>query len=281
MSGPTVVVTDSTVGPAGARPPGADVLVVALDVVVDGVARPETGLHTDELVRLLRAGVRVTTSRPSPEAFAAAYALAFGAGADAVVSVHLSGELSGTVDAARSAAGDTGRVEVVDSRSAAAGLVSAVLTAASAAARGEDPRACGDLARAAGEASRLWLAPASDGHLERGGRGPGPAPATPAGLTAHRLLALEGGRLVSAGRVRTPGAVLTRLVDLAAGALSGTAGTCEVVVHHLDAARRALELAELLRARTGADVSVTGLGAVLGSHVGPGAVGVAVVPSPA
>src|SRR3712207_4291705 len=53
-------------------------------------------------------GQRVSTSRPTPGDFVAAYRRRLAAGADRIVSVHLSAELSGTVDAARLAAAQVG-----------------------------------------------------------------------------------------------------------------------------------------------------------------------------
>ena len=126
------VVTDSTAAlPAGAAARwGID--VVPLDVVVDG--RPHTegvDLAPADLVAALRAGAKVSTSQPAPEAFSRAYARAAAAGASAVVSVHLSGELSGTVASARSAAERAPLpVHVVDSRSVAMGIGFAALAAA-------------------------------------------------------------------------------------------------------------------------------------------------------
>ncbi len=55
----------------------------------------------------------------------------------------------------------------------------------------------------------------------------------------------------------------------------------DVAVHHLDSPERAERLAERLRARLGGDdvgVRVVELGAVVGAHVGPGTLAVAVVP---
>ena len=97
----------------------------------------------------------MTTSRPSPQAFVETYRAVHGGGATAIVSVHLSGEISGTVDAARPAArevaGDGIDVEVVDSRSMGMGLGYAVITAARAARRrrGRPRRWRGDAAHRA------------------------------------------------------------------------------------------------------------------------------------
>lgn len=111
-----------------------------LDVVVDGARHVEgVDLSPDELVGALTRGARVTTSQPPPAAFADAFARAVEAGATAIVSVHLSGELSGTVQAARLAAATAPvPVHVVDSRVVGMALGFVVLDAARFAAGGED-----------------------------------------------------------------------------------------------------------------------------------------------
>src|SRR3954468_437549 len=118
------VVTDST----AYLPPDLvqrfGLTVVPLQVVVGGRSLAE-GVEVDssEVARALREWRPVTTSRPSPQAFAEAY---HGLGVAEVVSVHLSADLSGTVDAARAAAkqvaSDGVHVAVVDSRLLGMGL---------------------------------------------------------------------------------------------------------------------------------------------------------------
>ena len=80
------------------------IAVVPLQVVIGGTAYDEGDVEAAAIVHALRAGQTVTTSRPNPQAFADVYAAAAAAGATAVVSVHLSAEMSGTVDSARLAA---------------------------------------------------------------------------------------------------------------------------------------------------------------------------------
>src|ERR1700731_4929996 len=88
----------------------------------------------EEPARALREWHPVTTSRPSPERFAHAYKAAAGAGATGIVSVHLSGAMSGTAEAARLAAGSAPvPVEVVDTGLIGMGLGFAALSAAAAA----------------------------------------------------------------------------------------------------------------------------------------------------
>lgn len=288
MSARTLVVTDSTAGLPAGEPGGTGVQVVVLDVVVDGVAHPETGLDTERHVARLRSAARVTTSRPSPAAFVAAYEAAQAAGASGVVSVHLAGTLSGTVEAARLAAQAVGvRVEVVDSRTAAAGLAAGVLAAVRSAREGRDVRSvAGDAARACG-ASRLWFAPATAEHLLRGGRAGRPeqraalAAQLSSVLSARPVLRMTDGELVPVARARTSSRLHALLADLVGRELATAGRRMEVVVHHAGAAEQAEDLARVLRARSGPTavrVRVQPLGPVLTSHVGPGALGVAVVP---
>ncbi|CAM5780856.1 DegV family protein [Cellulomonas persica] len=106
--------------------------VVPLDVLV-GTERHVEGvdLTPADLLVALRRGTRVSTSQPPPAAFAAAYRAAAEAGAREIVSVHLSGELSGTVSAARvAAAGAPVPVHVMDSTVTVMALGYTVLAAA-------------------------------------------------------------------------------------------------------------------------------------------------------
>src|SRR5690349_8083803 len=133
MSGHVAVVTDSTAYLPAGEAERIGVTVVPLHVVLGGQSLAE-GVEVDSarLAKALADDVSVTTSRPAPAAFVQAYRAC---GSTSVVSLHLSGEISGTVDAARTAAREVAadgiEVEVVDSRSLGMGLGYAVLTAAS------------------------------------------------------------------------------------------------------------------------------------------------------
>jgi fatty acid-binding protein DegV len=71
---------------------------------------------------------------------------------------------------------------------------------------------------------------------------------------------------------------MNRLEELAVTGIQGR--SVKVAVHHLDAADRAQQLAKRLSDRTGIEVPVTEIGAVVGAHVGPGMVAVVVSPAP-
>src|SRR5690625_2813658 len=152
----TVVVTDSTaILPAieveGRS--GQDVDVVALDVVIDGQShRDGIDITPRQLAAALRATATVSTSRHSADERVGVDRRLTEEGADGMVSIHVSGALSGAVDAARVAARETSiPVEVVDSGSIATGLGHAVASAVAGAERGLELTEVAQVARARAE----------------------------------------------------------------------------------------------------------------------------------
>ncbi len=229
--------------------------VVPLYVVLAGRSGRE-GLEVspaDVARTLSQRGGRVSTSRPTPGDFVAAYRRRLGAGARHLVSVHLSAELSGTWDAAR-------------------------LAAARAAADG----ACVDdvvaTARRTAAATRTFFVVETLEHLRRGGR-LGPAAAfLGSALAVKPVLHVRDGTVVPLEKVRTSARALARLVQRAVEAAGD--GPVALAVHHLAAPERAERLAAELRARLPrhTELHLSELGAAIGAHVGPGSVGVVVSP---
>jgi DegV family protein with EDD domain len=259
--------------------------VVPLYVVLAGRSgREGSDISSAEVARsLAQRGGHVSTSRPTPGDFVAVYRRLLDGGADRVVSVHLSGELSGTWDAARVAAGQVGEhlVTVLDSRSAAMGTGFAVLAAARAAADGRSAPEVAGAARETAAATRTFFVVDTLEHLRRGGRIGGAAALLGSALAVKPVLHVADGQVVPLERVRTSGRALNRLVQRAVD----VAGDRPVylAVHHLAAPERAERLAEQLTERLPGllELHVSELGAAVGAHVGPGAVGVVVDPTPA
>jgi DegV family protein with EDD domain len=205
------------------------------------------------------------------------------AGATGAVSIHLSGELSGTVDAARIAARtmiDEGfPVQVLDSRSLGMGLGFAVLAAAHQAIAGADAEQVARLADQVALASRAWLYVDDLEYLRRGGRVNAAVARLGTALAVKPLLYLMDGRIELLERVRTTSRALIRLEELVLARATGQ--PVDLAVHHLDAAERATELATRLAQRLPVrQLVVSELGAAVGAHAGPGAVGVVIAPVP-
>jgi DegV family protein with EDD domain len=283
MSGHVVLVTDSTayLPPSVAGELG--ITVVPLSVVLDGASFAEgVDIDGDQVARALKDDVPVTTSRPSPAAFIEVYQRLQAEGAAAIVSVHLSGDISGTVDAARLAAAEVASsgltVEVVDSRSIGMGLGFGVITAARVAAGGATPRESAEAALRRSLNASIFMYVDTLEYLRRGGRIGAAQAWLGSALTIKPLLNLVDGRLEPLDRVRTAERAIARLVEVAVA--EADTGLVDVAVHHLAAADRAEAVADRLRAQVPAlnELEVSEVGAVIGAHVGPGSVGVVVSP---
>jgi DegV family protein with EDD domain len=274
------VVTDSTAYlPVELR--GAhDLTVVPLTVIVNGTEGLEgEEIAPAEVARALGARrAEVHTSRPAPEQFVLTYRRLLDAGADGVVSVHLSSRLSGTYEAARLAADEVGpRVAVVDSKTTGMGLGFAALAADAVAGSGAPldvvERAAVDHAA---RVSTLFYVDTLE-FLRRGGRIGAASALLGTALSVKPILHMVDGSIVVRDKVRTAGRALARLVDLAVEA-SG-AGDVDVAVHHLAAPDRAAALADQVSVRLGErlrDCYIAEIGAVVAAHVGPGVAGVVV-----
>lgn len=281
ISPPTVaVVTDSTAYLPPGVPEKFGITVVPLHVKAgDRMLLEGIELSPQQFAEWITApGRTASTQPPSVDAFKAAYN---GLRVRDIVSVHLSGRLSGTREAAVTAAyslADTGgaRVKVVDSRQAAMGLGFAVMAAAEAAAAGGD---IFDVAAAAEESARrttmIFYVETLE-YLRRGGRIGGAAALIGTALQVKPLLHLVNGMIEPLTRVRGGTKALGRLEDT----IVETAGTdpVDICIHHLAAREGADALGERLRARLPGLQSMyqSEVGAVIGAHVGPGLLGAVV-----
>lgn len=287
------MVTDSTSSLGPSTTDRGDIVIVPLQVVIDGVSRPEslggedprgTAVTPAEVARALRDGRRVTTSRPGPEAFDRAYRALAEAGFDAVVSAHLSHAVSGTSDAAVVAAPDAPiPVTVVDTGTVAMATGFAVLAGARAARAGADAESVAELVERSAAASTTYFCVADLEHLRRGGRIGAAAALVGSALSVKPLLTVENGVIRPYERVRTTTRAHARLVELGLGALARGAAAhsgVDVAVHHLDDLASAERLAAQLSGRVSVpgEVVIAELSAVLGVHVGPGTLGVVVAP---
>ncbi|MCU1591434.1 MAG: DegV family protein [Frankiales bacterium] len=273
------VVTDSTAYLPEGIAAKHEIGVVPLHVVL-GLRSGTEGIQVapaDVASALTERRVDVSTSRPTPSEFAAAYREC---GCPCIVSVHLSGALSGTVEAARLGAEEVLaegiEVRVVDSGTIAMGLGFAVIAAAEAATSGADVDAVEAAATKTAAATETLFYVDTLEHLRRGGRIGAAAALFGTALAVKPLLHVVDGRIAPLEKVRTASKALARLEDLAVGIAGDDA--VDLAVHHLAAPDKAGALADRLRARvTGlASLHVSEVGAVVGAHVGPGLLGVVV-----
>lgn len=271
------VVTDST----AFLPPGLDdVRVVPLRVSLGSQERTDgVDVGPEDVAAALREKVAVTTSRPAPAEFAAAFRACLDGGATHVVSVHLAAALSGTWESATLAAQDFphGVVRVVDSRSTAAALGFAVQAAAEAARDGASAAQVQGAATEVVDRTRTLFCVETIEYLRRGGRIGTAAGLLATSLSIKPILQMVEGRIVALEKVRTSTKALARLVQLTAE--SAGDGPVDLAVHHLAARDRAQQVAAQLRAAVPSigELYVAELGPVIAAHLGPGVIGTVIV----
>jgi DegV family protein with EDD domain len=273
------VVTDSTAYLPRAQAEAAAVKVVPVQVIIGGETLDETAVSSSDIADALREWRPISTSRPSPSVFVEVYNQLSLDGADEIVSVHLSGAMSATVESAVLAAKEVSvPVRVIDSRSIGMGLGFPVLAAAQAAAEGADAQRVEEIARRrSGAASVLFYVDTLE-YLRRGGRIGKAAALVGSALSVKPLLHLVDGSVVPLEKVRTTSKALGRLEELAVERVGD--GAADLAVQHLANADRAHTLAGRIQESAGGSVAVTvgEVGAVVGAHVGPGMIAVAICP---
>jgi len=280
---PVALVTDSTASLPADVAAARDITVVPLQVVIGATSYDEGvdgGATPAMLAEALHAWTPVSTSRPNPDEMLEVYEkLAIG-GATEIVSIHLSGELSGTFESAQLAARKASvPVQTVDSRQVGMGTGFAVLSACDARDEGGDASAVAAAARRRVSLTTSLFYVDTLEYLRRGGRVGAAAALVGSALAVKPILRIEDGRVTPYERVRTAGKALGRLEELAVDA-AGSAPV-DVAVAHLASPERGATLAErlgerLARGLEGRPVHLGEIGAVLGAHVGPGMVAVVV-----
>jgi len=257
-----------------------DVIVVPLQVIIGAKAYDEGTEATPEMVATaLKGRAPVSTSRPSPEAFLRAYERAAQAGAEAIVSVHLSSEVSGTFESAELAAKRASiPVHPVDSRQLGMATGFAVQAAAEALEVGAGAEEAAEVARARAAVMTALFYVDTLEYLRRGGRVGVAAAWLGSALAVKPLLKVEDGSIVALEKVRTSAKAVNRLLELAVSAAQDT--DVDVAVSHLANPAGAEALASQLTQRLSQldSVVVTQVGAVIGAHVGPGMLAVVVAP---
>ncbi|OFE16405.1 fatty acid-binding protein DegV [Humibacillus sp. DSM 29435] len=278
------IVTDSTAYLPADVAASHDIAVVPLHVVVGGSEHSEgSDITPAQVASALRDYTVVTTSRPTPQVFLETYRRLAHEGADQVVSIHLSSQMSGTVESARLAARESPvPVHVIDSETLGMAMGFAVVAAAEVAGSGGDLSAVVSAVTARLEGSTVLFYVDTLEHLRRGGRIGAASAMLGSALAIKPILAVRGGRIVPVEKVRTSSRAIARIQSMVLGHVNAGGHVVDIAVHHLDAADRAEALAGELRTKLpGAPkVMVVELGAVVGAHVGPGTLAIALSPRP-
>jgi DegV family protein with EDD domain len=275
--GRVAIVTDSASDMDPARAASLGISIVPL-IVNFGKETFSAGvnLSTDEFWKRMTAPEAPfpTTAACSPGDFQQAYQRAFDGGADAVVSVHVAGTLSGTIKAA-----EVGRamfkdreIHIVDSMSASMGEgILAELGVEMANAGVPAAEIASTLTRRR-EDIGVYLGLETLEYLKRGGRISGAQAAIGTLLSVKPIIEIKDGKVETAERVRTRGKAREKLVELLTVRPMDRLSILHTTASDVDEFQKEL----LPRIPGGIDpskVTVDTVGPSVGPHLGPGCVG--------
>jgi DegV family protein with EDD domain len=277
-----MVVTDSTSNIPTQLMNGNPIQVLPLQVIWDHkVFKDGVDIQPKEFYqRLATDKILPSTSQTTPEEFKAAYAQLIEQGFD-ILSIHISSKLSGTMDSAIQAkrAFPGANIELVDSFSTSMAMGFQVLSAARMASIGANLAECKSVAQEAIKHTGVYFALNTLEFLHRGGRIGGAAAFMGTMLNLKPLLELRDGRIEAVERVRTFNKTVDRLLDLVEARLKNEKGPIRLAAIHANEPEKVNELLERAIKRFSntvvTDAVISTVSPVLGTHTGPGALGLA------
>ncbi len=249
------------------------VLIWGEETLLDGV-----DIQPDEFyARLKTASVMPTTSQASAQSFKEVFEKLAAEGKD-ILAVLISDKLSGTITSATQALEfvPDARVEIFNSHSVAMALGFQVLEAAKAAAQGASLEECKAAAESARQRTGVIFAVDTLEFLHRGGRIGGASRFLGTALQMKPILEVTGGRVEPIERVRTKRKAHARVIELIAERTQGR-GAVKLATLHAAAEADASALLKAAEERLGnvEETIFSEVSPVVGTHAGPGTVGLA------
>lgn len=248
------------------------VLIWDGETLLDGVDISPTEFYA----RLTTSKNLPTTSQASMAAFKELFEPHVQRGVP-ILTIVISADLSGTLQSAQQAKAlfPEARIELVDSRSTAMAMGFQVLAAARAAQAGEPFEEVVKVAEAAREKSGVIFAVDTLEFLHRGGRIGGAARLLGTALNLKPLLHVVDGKVEPLEKVRTKAKAHVRLIELIAERVDGR-DKVRLSTLHAASPEEAEKLLQRVQERVNpVEALITEVGPVLGTHVGPGTVGIA------
>ncbi|MCX8006928.1 MAG: DegV family protein [Coriobacteriia bacterium] len=271
------VVTDSTSYLPESDVERHGIRIVPLSVTLDGVTYVERVADAAFYEALRRSSSFPTSSQPSAATIADSFQAAVRDGHE-VVGVFLPSEISGAFSTALLARDmvlqehPDARIEIVDSRSNCMELGFAVLAAARAADEGASYAEAAQAAREMTLHTRFLFVPDTLEYLRRGGRIGSASALIGTVLQIRPILTVVDGKTDVFAKVRTKRKAMAEIVAAFARDADDK-GLVDVVAHHIDDEDEGRELAAMAGEAVGREVPVVPVGPTIGTHVGPGSVG--------
>lgn len=218
-----------------------------------------------------------TTSQPSTQDFLQAFESLADGGADNIFVPLISSGISGTVDSARAAAEVFNRVpvEIIDTHITSSGLVLVLLAAIRAAQQGKPLQEIKQVAEEVVNSLHVFFAVDTLEYLHRGGRINSASRYLGTALAIKPILFFNSeGKIDALERVRTKKKALERLIDIAEEEANGL--PVHVGIVHANIPQAAQEFrCEVEKRLNCMEIVTVEFSPVIGVHVGPGTIGIA------
>jgi DegV family protein with EDD domain len=248
------------------------ILIWGEDNLLDGV-----DISADEFyARLQTSSILPKSSQPTVGHFMKIFEPHVNQG-NSIITVVISNELSGTVQSALQAKEEFpgAKIEVIDSRSVGMALAFQALAAARAAEEGKSFEEVVDVVHRARQNSGVIFVVDTLEFLHRGGRIGGAARLLGTALSLKPLLHIDNGRIEPLERVRTKMKACQRMLDLIEERVKGKSNIRLAAMHAASPKEAEILLEEAIARCNPVETSISVLGPVLGTHAGPGTVGIA------
>ncbi len=238
----------------------------------DKISQKEFYTHLDSVEKA------PTTSQPAPGEFMSLYSSLLQNG-DEILSIHISGGLSGTPLVAEMAAQEVApdRITVIDTHTTSVGLASLVMMAAEAIESGAGAAETAALIESLAQRQQVFFLVETLDYLAKGGRINGATKFLGSMLHLRPLLYLDKGKIEGHGVARTRKRGILKMLD----ELSETLDSQPIYagITHIQCEEDAEKLAAMVRDRFNCtETFINEIGPVIGSHVGPGVLGIAATP---
>lgn len=254
------------------------ILVASLNVIVGEKSIKEVDIENENFYKGLNTKHIPTSSQPSVDEMYHTIKSVVEKG-DQLVGIFLSSKMSGTYASAHIAKDmvieeyPDGQIEIIDSRSNSMQLGFAAIVAARLAQKGASLEEVKVAVAENIERSRFIFLPDNLEYLIKGGRIGGASALLGNLLKIIPILTVENGETAVLKKARTKTKAVTVMLEkLVKDAYNY--GIKEVCVHHINALDEAQQLVTRIKEKLNIKASLSDIGAVIGLHVGPGAIGI-------
>ena len=274
------IVTDSTSYIAKEYIDKYDIKVVSLNITMNGNSRRELDIDNEIFYEEVRVASEIPkSSQPTPEEMLNTFKSIVKKG-DSIVGIFLSSKMSGTYSNANMIKNmiledyPNADIRILDSKTNCMQMGFAAIEAARVASENKSIEEVVSVANYVLENSRFLFTPDTLEYLKKGGRIGGAAALFGNVFQIKPILTVVDGETSVFKKVRTRKKAVEEIVKAVLDDIENK-GLGDLVVHHINCEDEGNMLAEALGSKLSKKVNIQSIGPVIGSHVGPGSIGIA------